>query len=136
MRNHEHADHLPSILSFEIYHSTPGIPILVEWKGGHFEVYCQGVGWPLRVPSPAPEVWEHFWKEIDGLGVWRWGNYQSEEILDGSMWGLRIAWGSMNVESSGHMSYPGQSRTKMTRSAKFNKFTRALENLVGLHAKL
>jgi hypothetical protein len=122
---------LPTILHFEIYPSSRWIPTVVEWNGHGFTVSDMITG-EHAIPSPPEESWIRFWKALESNGVWRWRkSYLNNANSDRCQWFLELVWNGKTIKSHGFNGYPGQSRI-WGRSDRFNQFTKALEELVGM----
>jgi hypothetical protein len=79
---------------------------------------------------PSDEEWQQFRKTLDNLGVWSWQtNYMNYDVLDGTQWGVTIAYSNRMLATEGSNGYPGSKNE--TPSKAFEEFLGAVERLLG-----
>jgi hypothetical protein len=83
---------------------------------------------------PSAAEWSRFWRSVNEAGVRRWrSRYMAEGVIDGEGWALRIAGGSLHVDSNGSNAYPDHLgfEHELDRPAAFEAFVRAVRELGG-----
>ena len=80
--------------------------------------------------QPSDEQWKNFRESLDQLDVWNWKtNYVDLKVLDGTQWGLTIAYSNRTMTIEGSNGYPGSKDAQP--SDLFNNFLSAVEQLIG-----
>lgn len=121
-----------STLHFEIG-GYPNISDCVTLKDGQVHCYM-GVGLGMfgspRIVTPSEQDWRLFWQSMDQIGVWKWRDrYDNFEVLDGTAWGLKLAYQGRHLECEGTNMYPPDQRISWSDDSEFGRFMTALQKL-------
>ncbi len=127
-------NHLPTRLKIGIG-GYMGPSYSVElWDGRLLYVRCE-YGYrneSVEEITPTRKQWLRFRAELDSIGVARWRRtYRDLGILDGTGWGLEIAYEDVEMLSSGDNAYPESDPLSDVPSAAFNRFLKAVSRLAG-----
>lgn len=72
----------------------------------------------------TPADWETFRKKLEAANIWSWkSEYLDPNVLDGTVWQLKIAYPEQEQTSRGSNAYPLKSE--------FNLLTAAISDLIG-----
>ena len=75
----------------------------------------------IRVP---PERWLAFRRRLDSAKVWSWDRqYRNNNILDGTLWHLEVAYADRKILTDGANAYPPERQ--------FSEFQAAVQELIG-----
>jgi hypothetical protein len=110
------------------------------WDGGQlvYETFRPGYDDRVQVVlSPSQAQWHRFWRTIEEIGVWNWGERYNagdrfeppEQIRDGTHWSLTLSRSGRSVESCGDSAGPDS--TDLDDSGPFQLFVQAVSRLIG-----
>jgi hypothetical protein len=92
--------------------------------------------------TPSASQWLRFWKAMDAVGLWHWQpSYTDADGVEGTNWGVQIAFGDRTVRSSGRNAYQSDEAEPADTSetdasptetgGPFPSYLRAVEDLLG-----
>jgi len=92
--------------------------------------------------TPSASQWVRFWKAIETAGLWNWkASYVNSDGIDGTNWGVDLAFGDRRISSFGQNAFPGDepeptdpAESDSSRSetdGPFRTYLRAVEDLLG-----
>lgn len=135
--NRAPSDTVPDLLSLSIG-GLGGSHRVTLQPDGRLEHVTPGAGGGRQekeIVTIPPGRWAAFRSEMDAIGVWQWrGNFKDHKVLDGTQWGIELAYGDRSLSLSGSNRFPKESgkpsgSTGMTEP--FKRYLRAVEALLG-----
>lgn len=89
---------------------------------------------PVEI-KPTPAQWKVFRADLDAANIWQWEpSHVNRRVLDGTHWGLEIAYSDRSLKAQGSNSYPdddGRPNGKPAMTAPFRRYLEAVEKLLG-----
>jgi DNA-binding response OmpR family regulator len=83
--------------------------------------------------KPHRDQWNHFWRELDGIGIWKWEtSYLNSRILDGTYWCLDFRFSEKSLKSEGKNAYPGSTDGTNSPTGEFLSLIKAVQKLTGV----
>ncbi len=133
------AEHLPDL--FEVFVGSSRDDSYGAWWDGSVVIYesfgpdFRGCEQLLLAPSGAQ--WQRFWRSMDELEVWQWGNrydpgtrFEPQAVVrTGVHWSLELAHDGHKASSSGDGAGPGS--VDLDESVPFAAFLEAVTRLLG-----